>query len=192
MTKKKESKYLKSKKEIDEIKFIEFKKNEQKDYKKCLKSFIEETNEIEILNPNENIDKNRDEDTMLNIFEWDTFKYETIQLNEPFVCLSPGEWLIDDVVFQSISAFIKFYELDRFISVFNPDIISMLIESKFKNAQNISYNGHHLNKQIIFVLLYGDNFGFKIKAHFILAIINIQEKFIVIMDSLTEYFHLMP
>lgn len=81
MVKKKVSKKSKNKDDNDEVKFIEFKKNEDKKYKLCLKNLVEETNKIKVLNPNEKIDKIRNVDSLLNFFDWDTYKYAKYHIN---------------------------------------------------------------------------------------------------------------
>lgn len=151
-----------------------------------MKTYLEKSYKIKTKNPNEKIEKITDEVFMHNLFDWDVFQNEGYPISKPYEDLNPGKWLVDETIFIAIKSFIKYYDMNEFVSIFHSDIISMIIEKKYKNIFNYSKANSMLNKQMIFINLYGDSFGFKVRAHFILAIINFKGKQIIIMDSLSN------
>ena len=169
----------------NEIKFLEFKKSQDKTYKINLKKYLEETQKIKMKNPNQNINKTDSGDIMNNLFDWDVFNYDNYTILPPYEDLNPEKWLKDETVFKAIQSFIKYYETTEFVAVFDPDIIQMIIEQKFKNIYNYVAENQILNKQLVFINFYGDNIAFKIRAHFFIGIIIFKTKQIIIMDSLS-------
>ena len=162
MTKKSKTKKSIKKSDETDVKFIEFKKSQDRVYKIDLKIYLENSLKIKTKNPNEKINKKNDEEILNNIFDWDVFKNGNYLIIQPYEDLNEGKWLKDDTIFIAIESFIKYYDANEFVSIFHPDIITMIIGKKYKNIFNYSNANFMLNKQLIFINLYGDNFGFKI------------------------------